>query len=391
VESIVAPENVDEAASLMRAAAARGHAVAFAGGGTKAGYGYPPERVDLLVKTEHLARVVEYAPADMVVEAEAGLTLAALQRELAPHRQRLALDAPFADTATLGGLLATDTFGPRRARYGTLRDLIVGVSLIRADGARVRGGGKVVKNVAGFDLPKLSVGSLGTLGMIATATFRLHPAPETALALRVSGCTIAGVRALARELIAQRLEPAAELAVRSSDGYAFYALFEGFGAGVEQQAERFEGIAAERGQTAERCPDARILEELDGYARGYGNLRIRLALPSAQIERVESDALAALVPAVADAQAVVYPTLGVAFFSAYADAHGDVAGALLRVRAALERLGGNLVLLDVHDPALAAAVDVYGTLPPSFPLMRRLKQRFDPDRRLNRGRFLGGL
>ncbi len=391
VETIVAPADLEEASSLLRAAAAHEHAVAFAGGGTKLGFGYPPERVDVLLRTEHLSKVVDYQPADMVVEAEAGTTLASLQRTLATNGQRLALDPPDAEKATLGGLIATNTFGPRRARYGSLRDLIVGISLVRADGTHVRGGGKVVKNVAGFDLPKLAVGSLGTLGLIASATFRLHPLPEAALGVRISQCTIDDVRALTRELIARQLEPAALVAARWRESYAFHALFEGFPAGVSEQAERFADIATARRLNPERIQDGRVVETIDQNARTYGNVRLRFSVPPASLERLENDALAVLAAALADAKAVLYPTLGIAFFSGYADARSNWAEAVGRARAAVEALGGNAVLLDVRDAGFADKVDVYGTLPPSFELMRRLKHRFDPGRRLNRGRFLGGL
>jgi len=393
VERIVAPADLTEASATLVDAARRGDAVAFAGGGTQLGFGYPPERVDLLVKTEHLWRVVEYSPADLVVEVEAGVTLAALQSTLEAHGQRFALDAPQGELATLGGLVATNAYGPRRARYGSLRDLIVGISLIRADGTRIRGGGKVVKNVAGFDLPKLAVGSLGALGMIATATFRVHPLPETAVAMRVSGCSTATVRTIVREIVRRRLEPAALLATARGHGrYLVHALFEGFAAGVAEQAERFGQAAAELRLVSERIDNAsRLLGVLDEAARTYGNIRMRFAVPPADLERFEAVALAPLASVLGDAKVALYPSLGIAFFSAFADARTDWAGAVLRARAALEALGGNAVLLDVREPGFAKHIDVYGTPPPALALMKRLKQRFDPERRLNRGRSIGRL
>jgi glycolate oxidase FAD binding subunit len=211
----VRPSSVVEAERIMQAAASDGRTLAFAGGGTELGYGNPPERIDTLVRTDRLNAIVEYAPADMIVTVEAGLTLAQLQTTLAPQRQRLALDSPLPERATLGGLIATNGFGPLRARFGTLRDLIVGITIVRADGTRARGGGKVVKNVAGFDLPKLMVGALGTLGMIATATFKLHPLPETSRWLRVVVPTARGVGEFCSAIVARRLEPSAVLSDRT--------------------------------------------------------------------------------------------------------------------------------------------------------------------------------
>jgi glycolate oxidase FAD binding subunit len=380
---IVSPTDLGEAARIVADAAERDESVAFLGGGTELGLGYAPSRVDVLMKTSQLNRVVEYAPADMVVEVECGITLAELQRALAPHGQRLALDAPYPELATVGGLVATNAFGPRRMRFGTLRDLIVGVSLVRADGERVRGGGKVVKNVAGFDVPKLAVGSLGSLGMIATATFRLHPTPEATRVLRVAACDGPTLATLSRELFARKLEPAAFVAVRNDAraSYDAYALFEGFESGAEEQAVRFEALARDRGLSAERIAEIDRPNALDEETRTHGDVRVRVAVPPADLVALERDALAP----------IVYPALGVAFLSGYAADVSAAESALLGARSVAEGLHGNLVVTDVRDRTLSDAVDPYVTLPSSFFLMRRLKERFDPARRLNPGRFLGGL
>jgi glycolate oxidase FAD binding subunit len=390
---IVAPTDLGEAARIVADAAERDESVAFLGGGTELGLGYAPTRVDVLVKTSHLNRVVEYAPADMVVEVECGITLAELQRALAPHGQRLALDAPYPELATIGGLVATNAFGPRRMRFGTLRDLIVGVSLVRADGERVRGGGKVVKNVAGFDLPKIAVGSLGSLGMIATATFRLHPTPEATRVLRVAACDGPALAALSRETFARKLEPAAFVAVRNEarGWYDAYVLFEGFDAGAEEQAVRFEALARDLGLAAERIAETERVNALDEETRTHGDLRVRLAVPPSDLVALDRDVLAPLARSLRDARTIVYPALGIAFLSGFAADATAAETALLGARRVAEELHGNLVVTDVRDRTLSDAVDPYGTLPSSFFLMRRLKDRFDPARRLNPGRFLGGL
>lgn len=386
----VTPADLGGAAVALAAASAANQTVAFLGGGTEIGFGYPPKRVDVLVRTERLARVVEYQPLDMVVEVECGITLDALQRRLAPHGQRLALDVPHPEFATLGGLVATNAFGPRRTRFGSLRDLIVGVTLIRADGARVRGGGKVVKNVAGFDIPKLAVGSLGTLGMIATATLRLHPLPETTLGCKVAVPDGEGVVAVAREIVANQLEPAAMIAVRGTSGYRVDVVFEGFSAGAREQADRFAAIARQRGLAYEDV-DPTALAAMDEGLRTHGNVRMRIAVPPADVARMDRDALGPLAAVLSDGRVVLYPTLGVAFVAGYADARDAVVRALLDARRVAEARGGNAVLLEAGDADVAERVDVYGSLPPSFALMRGLKDRFDPAHRLNPGRFLGRL
>ncbi len=388
--STVAPLDLDDAARVMRETSAAGQTVAFTGGGTELGFGYPPARVDVSIDTTRLDRVVEYQPADMVVEVECGVTLAALQARLAPHGQRLALDAPQPERATLGGLVATNAFGPRRTRFGSMRDLIVGVSFLRADGARVRGGGKVVKNVAGFDLPKLAVGSFGSLGMIATVTLRLHPVPESTLGVATTVPSASDVAAVVRACFANQLEPAALVAVRDTHGYAVTALFEGFASGAREQVDRFAALVRERGFVT-RDAVASDVAALDADVRAHGDVRVRIAVPSADVERADRDAIAPLAAALADARAIVYPSLGIAFLSGMGNGRGAVVDALLAARRAVEARGGNLVVTHADDALVAERVDVFGTLPPSFALMRGLKERFDPAGRLNPGRFLGKL
>ena len=394
IRETVAPATLDEAVEIMRARAARGASVSFMGGGTDLGYGNSPERVDTLLKTEKLTRVVEYAPSDQVVTVEAGLTLGALQKTLAAENQRLALDPPKAELATLGGLLATNGYGPLRTRFGTLRDLIVGISIVRADGTLARGGGKVVKNVAGFDLPKLMVGSLGTLGLIASATFRLHPMPERREWLAVATRSLRDVRTLCRALLDRRLEPSAVIALAEADACATYVLFEGFGPGVESQAKKLREVARDLfGGDVSRVDaqggvDAAALAE---GARSYGNVRLRISTPPAFVPSLEHDILAPLRSAYQECRVVLYPTVGATFIGGFPRDGDRFVSALEGTRAAAEAAGGNLVVVECAEPSLRERIDVFGALPDSFPIMRRLKERFDPGRRLNPGRFLGGL
>nr|MDQ3328045.1 FAD-binding oxidoreductase [Chloroflexota bacterium] len=161
---VAAPGDVEELSATLKLAGAQGMGVAPRGAGTHLSLGAPPERLDVIVSTHRLDRVLEYNPGDLVVKAEAGVPLHALQTALGASGQMLALDQPD-DRATLGGIIATDASGPLRLRYGTMRDLLIGITVVLADGTVARAGGKVVKNVAGYDLAKLFTGSLGTLGV----------------------------------------------------------------------------------------------------------------------------------------------------------------------------------------------------------------------------------
>jgi glycolate oxidase FAD binding subunit len=390
-ETIV-PKTLDEAVAAMRESARDKTTVAFVGGGTDFGYGRIPDRVGMLLKTEKLDRVVDYAPADMTITVEAGVTLAALQRTLAVNNQRLALDPPQPERATIGGLLAANTYGPLRARYGTLRDLIVGIEMIRADGARARGGGKVVKNVAGFDLPKLLVGSLGTLACIASATFRLHPFPERRRWVSVPARSLEEVRVLYRALVERRLEAAALLAAHDGDSYTLYVLFEGFGPSVAAQETKFAALVGEL-----FAVDARALDDdaepvgRDAQTRSFGSVRLRISTAPALLPLLERSVLNPLRAAFEDARLVVYPSLGVVFVSGSPGDPSALAAEIERARARVESGAGHLVLLECADSVVRGRVDPFGTPPESFSIMQRLKERFDPERRLNPGRFVGGL
>ena len=176
VPSFVAfPASTDEASALLRAAAAHQLAVVARGAGTGLGWGAPPASADLVIDLQAMDQVLEHAAGDLVARVQAGVTMGHLASVLASAGQELALDAPRGRTA--GGVVATGTAGPRRLRYGAPRDLLIGITVVRADGMVAHSGGKVVKNVAGYDLGKLFCGSAGTLGLITEATFRLHPVP----------------------------------------------------------------------------------------------------------------------------------------------------------------------------------------------------------------------
>src|SRR6267378_5332584 len=175
---VVEPGSEQEFGKVLKLANAAGLAVIPRGGGTKLEWGNPPVRADVILSTARLNRVLEHAWADLTVSVEAGCTIANLQEALAKHGQRLALDTLWAEGATVGGVLSTNDSGALRLRFGALRDLIIGVTIALPDGTLASSGGKVVKNVAGYDLPKLVTGAFGTLGVITRAIFRLHPLPQ---------------------------------------------------------------------------------------------------------------------------------------------------------------------------------------------------------------------
>src|SRR5258707_14098055 len=180
------PGSEQELGRVLKLANAAGLAVIPRGGGTKLEWGNSPVRADVILSTARLNRVLEHPWADLTVSVEAGCTIAKLQETLAKHGQRLALDPLWPRKATIGGVLSTNDGGALRLRFGALRDLIIGVTIALPDGTLASSGGKVVKNVAGYDLPKLVTGALGTLGVITRAVFRLHPLPLNSRSFSVS-------------------------------------------------------------------------------------------------------------------------------------------------------------------------------------------------------------
>ena len=390
--SIESPASVDEAAAVLARAAGEKRRIAFLGGGTELDLGPKPTALDTIVTTAKMTRILEYAPADMVMVCEGGVTLQQVQRTAGEHRQRLMLDAPQPARATLGGLVATAGFGPLRARYGGIRDLIIGVGLIRADGSIARGGGKVVKNVAGFDLPKVACGSLGTLGLIATANFRLHPLPETIATCLFPALPPQRVTELLTSARTAQLEPAGAVALRNAAGtYDLGLRYEGFQKGVQQQMARTLELAQKAGVPCEPLaePASSDFWARHDAVRERGTLRLRIASLPSKLLSIDS-----LLRPVFDSFHIPafawYATIGVGFISGEPIENIHIT-ALEAARSALCTAGGSLVI-DAAPASIRAAIDTWGPVPKgTFALMERLKNNFDPERRLNPGRYVGGI
>ena len=382
------PDTVDEAAARIAESERIGESLAFVGGGTDIEIGSPPDRLDVVVRTERLDRVIEHAPSDQIISVEAGMTLTRLQSVVGAHGQRLALDPPLADRATIGGIIAANAFGPLRTRYGSVRDLIIGVSIIRADGVIARGGGKVVKNVAGFDLPKLMVGSLGTLGMIATATFRLHPLPEVSETLLIKNQSASDLRNLMAEMKRMQLEAAAVAAIAAGPRFDIAVRFEGFHTGVVEQRERLRSLLAVC-ELLDPAGEQRFWRSHDEI-RAAGPMRLKIAaLPSA-IEMAMHDVFPPLLGVLAGGGFVWYPTFGLGFLTGATKTDQEIAASIRTARKTLVEAGGALTI-EAAPSAVRKLADSWGEPGAALSLMRAMKQRFDPARRLSPGRFVGGI
>jgi glycolate oxidase FAD binding subunit len=386
---VASPASTTQASSLLRAAAALGIAVLPRGTGSKLAWGNPPERADLVVETTGMNRVIEHAAGDLVASVEAGVGLDRLAEVLNAAGQRLALDPPSLGPwgrGTVGGVLASGVAGPLRLRYGSGRDLLIGITVVRADGTVAKSGGKVVKNVAGYDLGKLFAGSRGTLGLITEATFRLHPKPAattyvTAPCAEPDDCA----RLLASALRAPVAPVAAELDWPSPDAPITLGIaIEGDQAGVAKRAALFAGLPSDApppwwGSGPAAQQSGTVLQ----VAFWAGDVAKTLTAIRACAER------ARLAPAIGGSAA---GTLYVAL-PADADA-GQVAGLITSLRSALGRGNGQPARASVvvqHAPtAVTELVDPFGPVS-ALGLMRAVKHRFDPERMMSPGRFVGGL
>jgi glycolate oxidase FAD binding subunit len=374
------PLSLDEACEAIRSCADAKKTIGVTGGEHPSG----PARVavDDVISLRRMSSVVEYEPSDQIVTVEAGMTIAALANVLGERAQRLALDPPGPEAATVGGCIASNAYGPLRTRYGTAKDAILGMTIVRADGTRARGGGKVVKNVAGFDIPKLMVGTYGTLAIVATVTFRVHPLPRSSVTLAVDDLDAVQVRALTSAVVKAQLEPSAIEASYDGVTYRYFVRFEGFGAGVRAQRERFAALAPS-------CVDvgsaANTLEEATN-----GDVAVKMTAPSSRLDGLHVHGIDGIYRALGEAHACVLPSVGAAFVSGKVRDAERLLPALRDARTWCESVGGTLVLQSAA-PAIGLRFDAWGTPPPAFPLMRALKERFDPQRLLQPGGFVGGL
>ena len=388
---VASPASTAEAAALMRAAAAAGLALVPRGAGTGLAWGAPPARCDLVVDLCSMDQVIEHAAGDLVARVQAGATIGQLAAVLASAGQQLALDAP-AD-ATVGGVVATGTAGPRRFRYGAPRDLLIGLTVVRADGVIAHSGGKVVKNVAGYDLGKLFAGSQGTLGLITEAAFRLHPRP--AAVAWVTGefepADRAGAVAAVASAAGSALVPSAvelDWPGGSQRALRVGVLLEGTSSGVAERAKQLSELLASAGGAAAVAdvPPARW-----GQLPSAGAI-VRVSFWVSSL----GAALEALAAAGADAgvrPAVSGPAGAGALYACLdPDTSDDAAARFVavlreRIRGALGARGGVVVL--AAAPPVLEAVPATGTIPGAA-LMRAVKDQFDPGHRMFPGRFAGG-
>ncbi|HWQ15258.1 MAG TPA: FAD-binding oxidoreductase [Roseiflexaceae bacterium] len=433
---VAAPGSVEELQAVLRAAHERRAAVAPWGGGTQQRIGGPPARLDLVVRTGRLSRVLVHEPDDLTISVEAGVTMGALRAHLAQYGQMLPLDPPLPQRATIGGLVATAADGPRRLGYGTLRDLLIGIAVVEADGRLSRAGGMVVKNVSGFDMMKLYLGSYGTLAVVVSANFKLLPAPRAAGSLLCRFASPQQAFAAAEALQQTQLTPTAveylnagALALVSTEGRevrsagartagppigaggtlgtqtsgpsvssvpavaearggcALVVRAEGLPQAVERHLADAAGIAGRSGAlAAERLEGsgeaelwARVADLPQAVELAPGEALVKLSVLPADVERA-AGVVEALADAVGAQAAISARALSGTLYARLCPLEADVLAGIL------ERLPG-LQWVATDLPGTPR----WGPPPQGIEVMRRIKREFDPQNCLNPGRFVPGI
>jgi len=390
---VVEPGTIEETSEVLKLASREGLTVSPRGGGTKMGLGNPPRQVDLILSTLRMDEIIEHVPGDQIVRAQAGVKLEDLQENLAGSDQLLGIDPP-EEGATLGGIVAANASGPRRLRYGTMRDLIIGIRVVLSDGTVAKAGGKVVKNVAGYDLSKLFTGSLGTLGVIAEANFRLHPIREFARTVFVEVDDHSQIpevaQALTHSSASQFVLDALEMRWEGDSG-VIAALFEGIEPAVEAQSSAAAELLRSHGE-------ANVLGKDDGdefwdsFARrpwATGDVALKIGAPPADLAAVLDSVLGAAERAGVEARLSGHAGTGVTFAGLSGEDDGLV-DVVEEVREIRVRRGGSVVVQEA-PLSIKERLDVWGPVGDYLGLTRRVKEKFDPGYTMNPGRFLGGI
>jgi glycolate oxidase FAD binding subunit len=383
---VAEPENEEQLASLLSCADDTGVVVVPRGGGTKLDWGNPPKRADVILSTARLDRVLEHAWADLTVTVQSGCTVQALQNTLVQYGQRLACDCLWPERATIGGLLSTNDSGALRLRFGALRDLIIGVTLALPDGTLASSGGKVVKNVAGYDLPKLATGALGTLGVITRAVFRVHPLPHNTRTLSFSTENWHTMQQHVLSIQDSQLAHAA-LQIRCAAGGRPSAdiLFEATEAGIHAQESQLRNLL---GST---CPE-RVAESVWNARQELWSPTDSAAIAKISVLPAGIARMAGNFEEIANSQKLQWQLVVQATGVGTLRLDGDsthLSAAVEQLRADVEGHGGSVVIL--RRPKALALLDAWGNPGDALPLMRAVKQQLDPKGTLNPGRFVGEI
>ena len=407
-KAVVLPASIRDLQEVLQFAAKQDLSVIPAGAGTKLGIGNLPEKVDVVLSTMHLNSVIEYEPADLTVTVEAGIRLADLQKALAKHRQFLALNPPYAERCTIGGIVSTNTSGAFRLRHGTARNQVLGMRVVHANGTVVKSGGKVVKNVAGYDLNKLYIGAFGTLGIITEVALKLSPIPTRQAIVAAEFQDIQNAVNTGLSIVSSQTLPTfVNLFINfdprhpGTPGQRQFTLVTGFGGDPEtvawqsdQSREIMEQNDGKGVATIADEPQQRIQETIQEFSANNRNTEsviVKVNLKRTDIAEFSERIIGANWTHNVQMMAllgngVLYLTIPVVSETDF-QALSDVLTALRQL--ALE-VQGNLII-ERAPPELKRYIDVWGPVGKTLHLMKQVKAKFDADGLLNPGRFIASI
>ncbi len=395
---IVFPHTVTELKSIITCANNNSWSVLPCGSGSKLGWGGIGKAVDIVMSTEHLNRVIEHAVGDLTVTVEAGVKLSDLQNLLLQENQFLPLDPAYPQDATLGGIIATADSGSWRQRYGGVRDMLLGISFIRSDGQLAKAGGRVVKNVAGYDLMKLFTGSYGTLGILTEVTFRAYPIPEASGTVVLTGEAEA-ISTATKTLLASALTPTvADLLstqlvskLNLGQGLGLRVRFQSVPESVQEQSSRLLDVGQQLGLQGTLYADSdevnlwQSLPEQIWATSQESAITCKIGvLPTAAVTTLtQLDALTS-----STGLGIIHANSGLGRLRL--DSATVTPQTIKELRRHCESQQGFLTILEA-PVALKQQLDVWGYSGNALDMMRRIKQQFDPKNILNPHRFVGGI
>ncbi len=398
---VVEPADLAGVVAAVQAAAALDLAVVPAGNGTHLHVGAAPRRYDVALSTRRLQRVLAHDAGDLTVTVEAGLTLTGLDSVLGEAGQWLPLDAPRPEAMTVGGAVAADRSGPLRFGYGTLRDQLLGVRAVMADGALVRGGGQVVKNVAGYDLPKLFTGSYGTLAVLVEASFKVQPRPAGWAVFEWTAPDLAAALACAQRvrgsdvqpLMLEALNEAAAESLGLDSGASVILACAGGAGHLDEQTRRIAHLSA--GEATRHVPERAdaLLRALREFSQPADDdaLVARLSARPTVLPELLAQLEAAAGAAGVVAEIAAHAGNGVAWCQLLGAQDAELVAALVEALRAAARRADAWVVVEAMPAALRGRLDPWGFDGPALPLMRRVKAALDPHDRFSPGRFVGGI
>lgn len=405
---VVIPATVEQVAQIVALTSQHGLTLMARGGGLRTNLGAIPDQLDVLLETRRLTRLLEHEAPDLTCHVEAGITLAALQEQLATKGQWLALDPPDAQQATLGGILASNACGPKRLRYGSARDLVIGLHVVQANGEVARSGGRVVKNVAGYDLNKLYIGSLGTLGIIVEANFKLQPLPADERTLLLSFPNASDAMHMVIALLGSLLTPSAiELidpgaAADMSDffgvklpvnGYSLAIDFEGTATSIDRQVDEARLLARNHGAL---MGDDLVGKEQDQFwnvvrEHTQGSVTCKAAILVSQVASYLQTVEQICRHHELEFAIVGHAGNGILYIELRpADATQRLVEAIAELRVNAQEARGSMVV-ERCPMDLKRRISVWGEPGSDFYMMQRLKLQFDPKGTFVKGRFVGGI